>query len=64
MKKGDLRLLGESGSISKERVAKLKFEDGIRVRCMSRRDILTETAASTKHRAMRQQGILWSYDIW
>lgn len=52
------------GSISKEIVAKLSFENGVRVWYMNRRDILTETAVSTKHRTMRQQGISWSYEIW
>lgn len=52
------------GSISKERVAKLKFEDGVRVWCISRRDMLTEIAVSTKHKATRQQEILYNYDIW
>lgn len=52
------------GSISKEIVAKLSFENGVRVWYMNRRDILTETTMSTKHRTMRQQGISWSYEIW
>lgn len=52
------------GGMSQERNAKLKFEVRVRVWYMSRRNILTERAASTKHRAMRHQGILRNYDIW